>query len=137
MTSDASPRRSTVETPLPDVEEMRALVADGREKGFLTYDEIVGVLEEAEVSKDQVEDFYSHLVELGVEVLDADGEAIERGTTARDERAPELDLTVEPEPRLACASTCARSARCRCSPPSRRSPSPSASSAATWRPRRR
>jgi RNA polymerase primary sigma factor len=96
MTSDASPRRSTVETPLPDVEEMRVLVADGREKGFLTYDEIVGVLEEAEVSKDQVEDFYSHLVELGIEVLDADGETIGRGATAKDERAPELDLTVEP-----------------------------------------
>jgi RNA polymerase primary sigma factor len=96
MRADASPRRSTVETPLPDVEEMRALVADGREKGFLTYDEIVGVLEEAEVSKDQVEDFYSHLVELSIEVLDADGEALKRGAAQRDERAPELDLTVEP-----------------------------------------
>ena len=54
--------RSAVEIALPDVEEMRTLVIDGREKGFLTYDEIVGVLEEAEVTKEQIEDFYSHLL---------------------------------------------------------------------------
>ncbi|HEY7513280.1 MAG TPA: RNA polymerase sigma factor RpoD, partial [Vicinamibacteria bacterium] len=41
-------------------------------------------------------DFYTHLVELGIEVLDADGEAIRRGTVDRRESAPELDLSVEP-----------------------------------------
>ena len=91
-----SSARSTVEIPLPDVDEMRALVVDGRDKGFLTYDEIVDVLQEADVTKDQIEDFYSHLLELGIEVLDADGEVIARGAAAQTERAPELDLTVEP-----------------------------------------
>ena len=88
--------RSAVEIQLPDVEEMRALVVDGRDKGFLTYDEIVGALQEADVSKDQIEDFYSHLMEVGIEVLDADGEAITRAAAKAGERAPELDLTVEP-----------------------------------------
>ena len=87
--------RSAVEIALPDVEEMRALVTDGREKGFLTYDEIVGVLEEAEVSKEQVEDFYSHLLELGIEVLDADGES-SPAAPPQPTSAAELDLTVEP-----------------------------------------
>jgi RNA polymerase primary sigma factor len=91
-----SPARGAVEIALPDVEEMRALVADGREKGFLTYDEIVGALQDADVSKDQIEDFYSHLLEVGVEVLDADGESITRGAATQTERPPELDLTVEP-----------------------------------------
>jgi len=94
--TEISTARSAVETPLPDVEEMRALVADGREKGYLTYDEIVSVLEEAEVTKEQIEDFYAHLVESAIEVIDADGEAIKRGTVDRDEPTPELDLTVEP-----------------------------------------
>ena len=31
----------TVEISLPDVEELHKLVAEGREKGFLSYDEIV------------------------------------------------------------------------------------------------
>jgi RNA polymerase primary sigma factor len=91
-----SPARGAVEIALPDVEEMRALAADGREKGFLTYDEIVGGLQDADVSKEQVEDFYSHLLEVGVEVLDADGEVIATGASARAERRAELDLSVEP-----------------------------------------
>ncbi len=87
-------RRSVVEIALPDVEEMRALAADGLERGALTYDEIVEALQDADVTKEQLEDFYSHLVEIGVEVLDADGEVIARGA-ARPERGPELDLAVE------------------------------------------
>ncbi len=91
-----TPARGAVEIALPDVEEMRALVADGRDKGFLTYDEIVGALEDADVSKEQVENFYSHLLEVGVEVLDADGEVIATRASAGTERRAELDLTVEP-----------------------------------------
>ena len=91
-----SPARGAVEIALPDVEEMRALAIDGREKGFLTYDEIVGALQDAEVTKDQIEDFYSHLLEVGVEVLDADGEVIAKNAATQTERSPELDLTVEP-----------------------------------------
>jgi len=91
-----TPARGAIEIALPDVEEMRALAADGRDKGFLTYDEIVGALQDADVSKEQVEDFYSHLLELGVEVLDADGEVIAATASARTERRAELDLTVEP-----------------------------------------
>jgi RNA polymerase primary sigma factor len=92
-----SPRgRTAVEIVLPDVEEMRALVAEGREKGFLTYDEIVGALQDADVTEDQVEQFYSHLVEVGVEVLDADGEVVVRGAAQPTGRRPELDLSVEP-----------------------------------------
>ena len=111
MTDKPTSARSAVEIPLPDVEEMRALVADGREKGYLTYDEIVSVLEEAEVNKDQVEDFYSHLLELGIEVLDADGEIIAPRRGDRDRADPGARPLGRAEPRLACASTCARSAR--------------------------
>ena len=91
----SAPPRSVVEIALPDVEEMRALAAEGMERGALTYDEIVEALQDADVTKEQIEDFYSHLVELGVEVLDGDGEVIVRGAAARPERGPELDLAVE------------------------------------------
>ena len=88
-------RRRAVEIALPDVEEMRALVAEGLERGALTYDEIVEALQDADVTKEQVEDFYSHLVEVGVEVLDAAGGVIAGGTAAPAEQGPELDLAVE------------------------------------------
>jgi RNA polymerase primary sigma factor len=91
-----TPARGAIEIALPDVEEMRALAAEGRDKGFLTYDEIVGALQDADVSKEQVEDFYSHLLEVGVEVMDADGEVIATTAAVRGERRAELDLTVEP-----------------------------------------
>ena len=110
---------------------MRALVIDGRDKGFLTYDEIVGVLEEAEVTKEQIEDFYSHLLEVGIEVLDADGEVIAAGPRDPAPSAPRSSTSRSSRASTACASTSARSGGCRCSRPSRRWPSPSASSAAT------
>ncbi len=87
--------RRVVEIALPDVEEMRVLVAEGAERGALTYDEIVEALQDVDVTKAQVEDFYSHLVEIGVEVLDADGEVIARDAATAPGRAPELDLAVE------------------------------------------
>ncbi|MGZ4382835.1 MAG: RNA polymerase sigma factor region1.1 domain-containing protein, partial [Gaiellaceae bacterium] len=49
----------TVDISLPDVEELHKLVQDGLEKGFLTYDEIVSGLEEVELTKEQIEDFYT------------------------------------------------------------------------------
>ena len=89
--------RGAVEIALPDVEEMRALVADGREKGFLTYDEIVGALQDAEVTKDQIEDFYSHLLEVGRRGARRRRRGRStKGAATQTERPPELDLTVEP-----------------------------------------
>jgi RNA polymerase primary sigma factor len=83
--------RSAVDTSPPDVEEVRSLVADGREKGFLTYDEVVSALEGVPLTKEQLEDFYAHLLELGIELVDEEGEA--RGDPGR---SPEFDLAVEP-----------------------------------------
>ena len=58
----------TVDISLPDVEELHKLVQDGQEKGILTYDEIVAGLEEVELTKEQVEDFYTYLIDHGVEL---------------------------------------------------------------------
>ncbi|MBI2684360.1 MAG: sigma-70 family RNA polymerase sigma factor [Actinobacteria bacterium] len=87
-------RRGTTEIALPKVDEMRRLAAEGREKGFLTYDEIASALEEADVTPEQVEDFHAYLSEVGVELLDAD--ASPPHGVARDEDTPGLDLSIEP-----------------------------------------
>jgi RNA polymerase primary sigma factor len=96
----------TVDIALPDVEELHKLVQDGQEKGFLTYDEIVAGLEEVELTKEQVEDFYTYLIDHGVELME--GETHKRPPheqqqhTVEDEKAAakeanaKLDLTVEP-----------------------------------------
>ncbi len=92
-----------------EVEEFRNLIAEGQERGFLTFDQIATCLEEAEVTKEQVQELHAYLDEHGIEVVEADGRlarseasSIESAAVA-DPVAPEerrkrveLDLTVEP-----------------------------------------
>jgi RNA polymerase primary sigma factor len=90
----------TVDISLPDVEELHKLVAEGKEKGFLSYDEIVNGLEDVELSKDQVEDFYTYLVEHGVDLVEGEQHKAppHEEPQPEDEKAaatPKLDLTVE------------------------------------------
>jgi RNA polymerase primary sigma factor len=90
----------TVDIALPDIEELQKLVAAGQEKGFLTYDDIVKGIEEVELTKEQVEDFTTYLIDHGVELVE--GEEHKRLPHEQPlveeevKAAPKLDLTVEP-----------------------------------------
>ena len=91
----------TVDIALPDVEELQKLVASGQEKGFLTYDEIVKGIEEVELTKEQVEDFTTYLIDHGIELVEGEEHKHlphEQPLAAEEEvkAAPKLDLTVEP-----------------------------------------
>ncbi|MFL5942186.1 MAG: RNA polymerase sigma factor RpoD, partial [Gaiellaceae bacterium] len=82
--------------------ELHKLVAEGKEKGFLSYDEIVTGLEDVELSKEQTEDFYTYLVEHGVDLVEGEQHKAppHEQPPPEDEKAaaatPKLDLTVEP-----------------------------------------
>jgi len=94
----------TVDISLPDVEELHKLVQEGQEKGFLTYDEIVAGLEEVELTKEQIEDFYTYLVDHSIELMEGETHKSppHEQPPAEDEKAAakeanaKLDLTVEP-----------------------------------------
>jgi RNA polymerase primary sigma factor len=89
----------TVDIVLPDVEELQKLVASGQEKGFLTYDEIVKGIEEVELTKEQVEDFTTYLIDHGVELVEGEEHKRlphEQPLVEEEVKAPKLDLTVEP-----------------------------------------
>jgi RNA polymerase primary sigma factor len=89
----------TVDISLPDVEELHKLVQDGLEKGFLTYDEIVSGLEEVELTKEQIEDFYTYLIDHSIELMEGENHKHpphEQPALAEEEKGPKLDLTVEP-----------------------------------------
>jgi RNA polymerase primary sigma factor len=88
------------EAALPDSDDLRALIVRGRERGYLTFEEITGALEEVEVTKEQVRDLHSYLIEHGVDVIAENGltaykEGKEEGQPGQQKK-PELDLTVEP-----------------------------------------
>ena len=85
------------ESSLPDSDELRGLIATGRERGYLTFEEISQTLEEVEVTKEQVKGLHAYLVEHGVDVVAADGvSAYKESKGEAGPKSAELDLTVEP-----------------------------------------
>ena len=99
------------DAPVWELDEVRTLVAEGRERGYLTIAQIVAGIDDIDVTKDQVRELHAHLEEIGVDVLQADGElsapepaAAAEALPAADpdpkpadtRKRPELDLTVEP-----------------------------------------
>ena len=95
------------DTPFGDVEELRNLLAEGRDRGYLTFEQIAGCLEEVDVTKEQVQQLHSHLVDNGIDVVAGDGKLAAASNDGAQPAAqpdgrpsatkkPELDLTVEP-----------------------------------------
>jgi RNA polymerase primary sigma factor len=101
------------EAPIFEMEELRGLIAEGQEKGVLTFEQIATCLEEVEVTKEQVGELHSYLLDQGIDVVGSDGRAatsesgrVEAQAEARAAAAvigapaapkkPEIDLTVEP-----------------------------------------
>jgi RNA polymerase primary sigma factor len=86
--------------PFHDYEELRTLISQGRERGYLTFEQIAGTLEEVEVTKEQVRDLHTYLIEHGVDVVAEDGltayKEAKEGSQPGQAKKPELDLTVEP-----------------------------------------
>ncbi len=92
--------RDGEESPIAEIEELRGLVALGRERGYLTFEQIATTLEEVEITKEQVSGLHAHLVEHGVDVIAEDGVSAYKeqrsGDTNGTAKKAELDLTVEP-----------------------------------------
>jgi len=96
------------EFPFGEIEELRTLVGEGRERGFLTFNEIASCLEEVDVTKEQVSQLHAHLLEHGVEIVNEDGKpavsdvaGVEASAANKDSEGTggkkvEIDLTVEP-----------------------------------------
>jgi len=91
------------EQPFAAPEELRGLIALGRERGYLTFEQIASTLEEVEVTKEQITGLHAYLVEQGVEVLAEEGvdaykeqRAEEANGIEPGKKDAELDLTVEP-----------------------------------------
>src|SRR3954467_9615560 len=99
------------EAPIHELDELQGLIAEGQERGFLTIGEITTCLEEVEVTKEQIAELHGHLVDQGIEIVDANGKPVGVDPAARAEPAaearrnqaeaeeakkPAVDLTVEP-----------------------------------------
>ena len=93
---------------ITEIDELRPLIAEGQERGFLTFEQIASCLEEVEVTKEQIIELHAFLEGEGIDIVGADGKpATTEGRrfepAVRDAdkepdapRKPEIDLTVEP-----------------------------------------
>jgi RNA polymerase primary sigma factor len=90
------------EAPFLEIDEVRGLVAEGKERGYLTWEEITATLEEVEITKEQVVELHTHLQENGVDIVAAEDrppgliEIAGDGAEPSAPRKPQIDLTVEP-----------------------------------------
>jgi RNA polymerase primary sigma factor len=95
------------EASITEIDELRPLIAEGQERGFLTFAQIASSLEEIEITKEQVSELHAYLEDQGIDVVGEDGRPaiseagrFERAEPAADKseapRKPEVDLTVEP-----------------------------------------
>jgi len=83
--------------PFAEVDDLRTLLGEARDRGYVTFDEIASALEDQEATKEQVAELHSHLLESGLELV---SEAPPPEAPAQPQLAVpkkvELDLTVEP-----------------------------------------
>ena len=96
------------EPAITEIDELRPLIAEGQERGFLTFEQIASCLEEVEVTKEQVIELHAFLEAEGIDIVGADGRPAtteagrfepEARTADKAPDAPrkqEVDLTVEP-----------------------------------------
>jgi RNA polymerase primary sigma factor len=89
-----------------ELEELRPLLIEGQERGFLTVEQIATSLEEIEVTKEQVSELHDYLADQGIDILaKPDGKPMTVDARLVSEavdpdrktvRKPAIDLTVEP-----------------------------------------
>jgi len=97
------------EAPIWELDDLRQLIVEGQDRGFLTFEQIASTLEEVEVTKEQLGELHQHLEDQGIDVIGADGrlatseaQKVEAAAEAARKpgneapKKPEIDLTVEP-----------------------------------------
>ena len=139
VASDTVTAEQDVETTLLDVQTaaVKRLIARGKERGYITFDELNAILPPDQNSSEQIEDVMANFSEMGIQVVESeeteDGEApvvkAEKTEEAEGGRARPATSTrpASAAPTIRCGCTCARWAASSCCRARAKSPSPSAS----------
>jgi hypothetical protein len=118
---------------------VKKMIADARERGYITYDQLNAVLPPNQASSEQIEDVMSMLSEMGINVIEDEeaeeglepaGELVET-STSREVAVKSLWPAPRPKRWTArmtrCGCICAKWARWSCCPARAKLPSPNAS----------
>jgi RNA polymerase primary sigma factor len=101
VAGDTATAEQDVETNLLDVQTaaVKRLVAKGKERGYITFDELNTILPPDQNSSEQIEDLMASLSEMGIQVVESeeqeDGEAVvapvEKTEEAEEEQTGNID----------------------------------------------
>ena len=98
VAADTATAEQDVETTLLDVQTaaVKRLIARGKERGYITFDELNAVLPPDQNSSEQIEDMMANLSEMGIQVVESeeteDGEApVAKAEKAEEAEAEEAD----------------------------------------------
>ena len=94
---DLPAAREAAESADPAIDEVRELVAEGREQGYLASEHITDVLQEVELTPDQIDGIYNLFADLGIDIIEGDVAVGDDGPEAKAEAevVPKLDLSVK------------------------------------------
>ena len=97
MTDAAEERNKPLDAAELGMEEVRLLVDEGREQGYLASDHIADALQDVELTPDQIDGIYNLFADLGIDILEGEGVAGADGSDVKpeDEVIPKLDLSVK------------------------------------------
>ena len=100
--SDALQERHVNEPPEPDIAEVRDLLSEGREQGYLSAEHIHDLLQDVELSAEQIDDILLLLSDLGIDIIEGEeapgsrGQGVEAAAgQEQEESPPALDLSVQ------------------------------------------
>ncbi len=91
-TADAAPADQDGDTTLLDTNAVavKRLIAKGRERGYITFDELNAVLPSDQNSSEQIEDVMAMLSEMGIQVVESE-EAEDPEAPAKADKAEGVD----------------------------------------------
>ena len=95
MTDFAEDRKATEPVEL-GIDEVRILVEEGREQGYLNTDHIADALQDVELTPDQIDGIYNLFADLGIDIIEGEV-ALADGPEAKPEEEiiSKLDLSVK------------------------------------------
>ena len=95
--SEPSEQHRSVESAELAIDEVKELVAEGREQGYLNGDHITDVLQDVDLTPDQIDNIFLLFNDLGIDIIEGDEPLSGDGAEAKPEEEiiPKLDLSVK------------------------------------------
>src|SRR5262245_35101677 len=78
-----------------DFDPIKKLIAQGKESGFLTYEEINRRLPEGAINGEELDELFGTLEEMGIEVVDRQEDLLRGSEKTPEEEVPLPDIGVE------------------------------------------